>query len=170
MNCQVNKPYPPIQVEKENISYAEILLEDYAGEGGEDTAIHLYVFQSIVNRKVSKVLEEIAKVEMHHLKILGELIYQLGYPPSYYTVDSCLGTINPWSSRVIHYEENLEEFLQIDIKQEQKTIQRYQKHIEEIQDKYIQDILKRIIEDEKMHVRCFQELYQQAIITKKDNG
>ena len=65
-----DKPYPPIEVEGTNLEYAKILLEDYAGAGGEDTAIHRYFYQSLVTDEISKMLEGISRVEMHHLEIL----------------------------------------------------------------------------------------------------
>ena len=37
-------PYPKIQVEKENLAYASILLSDYAGIISEDTLIHQYIY------------------------------------------------------------------------------------------------------------------------------
>lgn len=154
-----DKPYPLVQVENPNIEYAKILLEDYAGEGGEDTAIHRYLYQSIVKDELSTALEQIAKVEMRHLEILGKLIWKLGYPPAYYTVDSNIECILPWNGNYIDYSIDLKEILLEDIDKEMKAIRRYQKHIEEIGDCYIKQILKRIIEDEEIHVVCLQSLY-----------
>lgn len=161
MNCRVEKPYPVIQVEKENVEYAKILLEDYAGEGGEDTAIHEYLYQSITQVEITNTLKEIAIVEMHHLRILGELIWKLGYPPSFYTIDSNIGCYLPWTSSYLNYSLDIHEAIMEDIERERKTIQRYQKHIEMIDDHYIQDILTRIIEDEQMHITCLRKICEE---------
>lgn len=161
MNCKLDKPYPPVEVERENVEYAKILLEDYAGELGEDTAIHEYLFQSLVVEKEKNFFKEIAVVEMHHLFILGELIWKLGYCPAFYTIDSSINCPIPWTSKYLNYSLNLRDILLEDIEREQKTIKRYQKHIEEIADPYIQKILARIIEDEELHIHCLKTLYRE---------
>ncbi len=161
LNNDLKRPYPPIEVEQENVEYAKILLEDYAGEGGEDTAIHEYLFQSLVREEEKEIFKEIAEMEMHHLFILGELIWKLGYCPAFYTVDSSINCPIPWTSKYLNYSLDFKDILLEDIEREQRTIQRYQKHIEEIQDPYIQNILARIIEDEEYHICCLETLYHQ---------
>ncbi len=157
MECILNKPYPPIRVEKENIEYAKILLDDYAGSGGEDTAIHEYIYQSLIKEDISSTLKQIARVEMRHLDILGELIVKLGGKPFFSTYKN--NTIIPWTSEYVNYTMNIKDLLLVDIKREENTIKRYESDIKIIDDKYIQDILKRIIEDEKLHILCLQSIY-----------
>lgn len=158
MNCKVNKPYPKIQVEKENINYAKILLDAYAGSNSEDTAIHEYLYQSFLKEDMASTLKEIAKVEMHHLNILGQLIVKLGYTPFFCTVKQ--NKVIPWSSNYLNYTLNLKRMLSLDIERERKTIQKYRLAINMINDKYIKEILERIIEDEEMHIKCLHELYK----------
>ena len=51
-------PYPEIRVEKENIEYAKLLMYPYASMVSEDTATHLYMFQSfILDDEIGKILE-----------------------------------------------------------------------------------------------------------------
>ncbi len=159
MKYCLDKPYPPIEVESENVEYAKILLEDYAGSDGEDTAIHRYFYQSIVDDRVSKMLEGIARVEMHHLEILGKLIWELGYTPAFYTIDSNIECVIPWTSKYVDYSCSLETILLEDIEKEKQAIKRYQKHITEIDDVYVKKILARIIEDERIHIDCLQNAY-----------
>lgn len=154
-----DKPYPPIEVERENVEYAKILLEDYAGSDGEDTAIHRYFYQSLVVEEVSIMLENISKVEMHHLEILGELIWKLGYTPAFYTIDSNIGCVIPWTSKYIDYSCDLKTILLENISKEIQAIKRYEKHIMEIDDCHIKEVLKRIIEDEEIHIECLQKAY-----------
>ncbi len=170
MSEKLENPYPPIQVEKECEKYANILLEDYAGEGGEDTAIHEYLFQSFVEEEVAETLKKIAVSEMHHLDILGKLIWKLGVTPSFYTVDSSIDYHIPWTSKYLNYSLNLNDILVGDIEREQKTIKRYQKHIEEIDDIYVQAILRRIIEDEEQHILCLERLYHKYCIENCRNS
>lgn len=156
-----DKPYPPIEVEGTNLEYAKILLEDYAGAGGEDTATHRYFYQSLVTEEISKMLEGISRVEMHHLEILGKLIWKLGYTPAFYTVDSNIECVIPWTSKYIDYSCDLETILLEDITKEMYAIKRYEKHIIEINDCHIKSILERIIEDEKIHIECLQRSYHE---------
>lgn len=154
-----DKPYPPIQVEGENTKYAKILLEDYAGEGGEDTAIHRYLYQSFIQEDVKDTLKGIACVEMKHLDMLGKLIWKLGYLPAFHTIDSNVECIIPWTSKYVDYSTDLSKILLDDISKEMQAITRYQKHISEIDDCYIKRVLERIIEDEEVHINCLQILY-----------
>ena len=48
----------------------------------------------------------------------------------------------------------------IDIEAETQAIHRYQNQILIIKDKYIQNLLRRIIEDEQVHLNIFQTLYR----------
>ncbi len=163
MICKLNKPYPPIKVEKENLEYAEILMKDYAGSGGEDTAIHEYLFQSFVKKEVADTLRGIAEVEMHHLFILGELITLLGGKPFFCETvknDTC---VKPWTSEYVNYTMTLKDMIIVDIKREQETIKRYQKNIEVIHDIYIKKLLQRIIEDEQLHIDCLTRIYNEFI-------
>ena len=41
------KVYMKPRVEKENLMYAQILLQDFAGKNSEMTAINLYVYQHL---------------------------------------------------------------------------------------------------------------------------
>ena len=160
LECQVNLPYPQLKVEKENKKYAAYLLEDYAGLASELTSITQYSFQNFVKFKtlpnLSKTLENIAKVEMRHLEILGKLIFLLGETPKY-AYDSKV-----WTGEAVDYNLDIKKMLESDITLEKKAIASYQKHITLINDKYIKDILKRIILDEEKHLECFCILLNQV--------
>ena len=152
--CQVNLPYPKIKVEKKNKKYAAYLLEDYAGSLSELTSITQYSMQHFVkfnlNEEFSQTLEQIAKVEMRHLEILGKLIFLLGETPQYYD-----NNFQFWSGEDVDYNLDIKKMLTSDIKLEKQAIKNYEKHITLIDDKYIKAILKRIILDEEKHLECF---------------
>ena len=80
-------PYPKIEVETKNYSYANLLRKAYASETSEDTAIHLYLYQSLILQEkykdISNILKKISVVEMKHLEILGKLVLLLGVKPVY---------------------------------------------------------------------------------------
>ena len=161
LKCQADTPYPPIRVKEKNLKYAAILSESYAGSGGEDTAIHTYLFQSFINDDASSTLKEIAQVEMHHLAILASLITKLGARP-YFCIDKG-NKIIPWTSDYLNYTVRLKEFLLNDIMMEKATIKRYEEAIFEINDADIKEILKRIIEDEKCHINALTYLYNKYV-------
>ncbi len=170
MNYQVNLPYPKPRVETENIEYAKILSQDYAGMISEDTAIHLYTYQAFVlsdqNPTISAVLHHIAIVEMKHLELLGETIKLLGIAPKYVTYSQD-NIKHFWSSSSVNYTTSLPNMLKQDIKAETIAIENYISHKESINDKYIRELLDRIILDEQRHLEIFQQLYEQQ--KKLDN-
>lgn len=148
-----NKPYPEVLVERRNPYYAKLLLIDYASNCSEDTAIHEYFYQSLMvdDKELSETLMQISKVEMHHLRLLGKAISLLGIKPVFGVLGN--NTLTPWTSKYVNYSVKVEDMLKIDIKQEKTAIDTYQKHIKEIDDRYIKSLLERIVEDEIIHLK-----------------
>lgn len=161
MDFQSKKLYPIPMVKQKNIEYAKLLLQDYAGGFSEDTAVHLYMYQNFVLSqqypKIANDLFQIAIVEMHHLKLLGKTILLLGLPPEFVTYRTDSERKEYWSSKFVPYKRSLKEILEINIQQEQDAINTYLKHYEIIKDQYIQELLLRIIEDEKIHLDYFKK-------------
>ena len=157
-----DKPYPKVRIEAKNKTYANRLLQNFSGIVSEETAIHLYLYQAISSSdnflEYKEIMYHIAEVEMHHLRILGELIYKLGGRPIYgeYTSD-CV--FKNWSSNYINYTDSLKKRLLLDIASEKQAIKNYEQTISFIKDQFIEEILKRIIEDEFIHIKIFEELY-----------
>ena len=153
-------PYPSIQVECPNPEYARLLLDDYAGMVSEMTAINQYLFhhfdmpQELAD--VAQMLEDVAIVEMHHLEILAELINLLGQPPMYMDGQGLF-----WNASYVPYLTGCPcEQLKSDIQAEQIAIETYRRHMELIDDRYIKEILARIIMDEELHLHLFSEAYK----------
>ena len=166
MEYQVNKPYPKVEVEKENKEYAYLLLEDYAGVISEDTAIHQYSYQHFdqfnIDTEFSEALSRIAMTEMKHLNLLGKTIKLLGVDPKFIFVEKNENCPKYWKSNFVNYTTNLKAMLIDDIKIEKEAIKAYQKHIQMIDDRYIKQLLERIIEDEEQHIKCFNELLERC--------
>lgn len=161
MQYSMNIPYPKIQVERKDIEIAKDLLNAYAGRVSEDSAIHDYVFQMMMqdNEDIKKILKGISIVEMHHLEILGKLIYALGLTPLFASVEN---NHTKWfSGEYVNYEKNWEQTLRDNIYQEEAAIRNYEKIILKTKDENVKHILKRIILDERMHIEIFTKLLAQ---------
>ena len=158
MQYKVNLPYPKIKVEKKDKKIALMLLNSYAGEISEDTAIHDYIFQMMMLNypEYKSILKGIAIVEMHHLEILGNLIYALGITPVFGKIkDDALQWFN---GSFVNYSDNFTYVLQHNIYEEQMTINQYQKIIKTTTDANIKEILNRIILDEELHIEIFSKM------------
>ncbi len=155
------KAYPPVMTEGENEKYGKILMRLYAGRDSELTLIDQYIYQNIILSEeyaiIASSLEKIAITEMKHFKILGNLIKKLGCDPRIIAPSgSRRGCF--WSGEYVNYARSAKEMLKADIIAEKYSIRDYSKALETIEDIYIKDILKRIIEDEKQHVETMSDL------------
>ncbi len=153
------QPYPPIKVEKPNLKYAKILMDDYAGIISEFTAISQYLYHHFlfkyIDQDLAELLEGIAIVEMHHMEMLAETIILLGGDPKIRGSYSTKG--HYWYGDYVNYGTSLCDKLFLDLKSELKAIKNYKKDIKLIDDPYIKATLHRIILDEKRHVALFNE-------------
>lgn len=165
MKVKLDIPYPEIRVEEKNAYYADLLSQDYAGEVSETTASLLYSYQHFDmfkdNKNFSDIVEEISIVEMKHLEMLGKTIKLLGKSPVYKTCESSRGDCVMWSSSNVDYDSNLKDMLKTDVKSEKMAIKIYEHHKELIDDKYIKEMLARIILDEKRHLEIFETLLEE---------
>lgn len=152
-------PYPEVKVLNPNLNYAEILMDDYAGVVSEFTAISQYLYHYFLFKRIDKelgeLLENVSITEMLHMEILANTIIELGGNPLIRGSNSTHG--NFWSGQFIDYGTNLCEQIKADIDAEYKAIEEYQKHIYYIGDPHVQAILQRIILDEKVHIRLFNQ-------------
>lgn len=162
MEFKSDLPYPKIRVERQNINYATKLLNDYAGYVSELSAIHLYSYQSFVSdkyREYKDIIMKIAEVEMIHLRLLGETIYLLGGVPVFGGVSEDK-ILRLWNSGEIIYNRDLKTMLKSDIESEEMAIKNYNDNLREIDDKYVKELIERILIDEEIHLTIFRNLYK----------
>ena len=159
-NCILDIPYPEVTVCGKNPRYAALLTEDYAGQTSELTAITTYLFQHFIctDEKISETLRCIAGVEMRHMGFLGELISKLGGCPRIGVQTGC--NVRFWSGQYLCYDTNPRRFLKQNIAAERAAIADYRKRIDQICDRYVREVLERIILDEEHHIMLFMELYE----------
>ena len=161
MKYYVDAPYPKIRVEEPNIEYARMLSNVYAGESSEESCILLYIYEHISLLKqyeeYSEVLKKIAIVEMHHLEMLGELINLLGMKPVYMSYDNMKKGLVPWNAGYLNYLTDISDVIDLDIKSEENAIRSYRYINTIIKDKYVNEVIERIIMDEELHLKIFKE-------------
>ena len=146
-------PYPTIDV-KGNLAQSKLLMPSYSGTGGELTAVMTYCFQNYVtpNRPdLSRALLGVAKVEMHHHKLLGDTIFKLGGYP-------IMGARTYWNGSYVNYTLDPKKFLQQNIVAEETAIVNYERTILNLNDECVKMLLERIILDEEIHIKIFREL------------
>ncbi|MDR3217033.1 MAG: manganese catalase family protein [Clostridiaceae bacterium] len=147
-------PYPEID-EVEQPTEAKKLMNDYAGRGGEYTAIAQYIFQSFIkydDAEISNTLRRIAMVEMHHLSYLGTAIAKLGGYPVF-------GGVNyPWNGTFVNYAGDPSRLLLLDIKTEEEAIYNYEKTLLVLKNEQVKRLIERIILDEEIHIKVLTSL------------
>lgn len=153
------QPYPVPRVIEKNPYYAKLLLEDYTGAAGELTAITQYMFHSFClpgsSREVANMTRQIAITEMKHLELLGKTIDLLGVSPRFRCTHHNRGDC--WTSEYIYYGQGDVDRLSANIAKEAAVISNYRQHLKMIDDPYIKELLARIIQDEELHLRLFQQ-------------
>ncbi len=147
-------PYPQVEPE-DNLAEAKLLMPSYGGAAGELTAVLTYCFQSYITPfkgELSKTLMGVAKCEMQHHRLLGSAIYSLGGYPM-------IGSRSYWSGNYINYTPNPKKFLLLNIQAEKAAISNYERTILNANVESVKMLIERIILDEEMHVKIFEELY-----------
>lgn len=164
MYC-IDLPYPKVEVNGENSKYLNLILMNYASSISEFDTLSQYTYHQIAltheNSEVYETIKGISLVEMHHLKLLGEIILKLGGQPGYWINNK---KKNYWSSKLLNYDlSSLKVILEIDIQNEKAAIKQYRETIKQIDDNGINTIIKRIILDEELHIQLLVELYNKYV-------
>ena len=153
-------PYPAITVDCQNPQYALLISQNLSGPQGEMTAIYQYMYQdwilSALHPEIAAILKQIAKVELHHLDVFGQLVFLLGGDPR--------GQARPnvyrsaWNGNMINYTRDVKKILSYNAFTEQTAFDTYMSQAEMIQDEHVSALLTRIAQDEKIHIQLYQDL------------
>lgn len=153
--------YPPVKVCARNPDYARAMLSNIGSCASEMSAVALYFYNSTVANgpyeEVGRAFRKISMVEMHHLNIYAELAELLGADPRLWSVNR--GRPTYWSPNCMNYTRKVDELLKYAYRSEVETITKYEQQLQWIEDEYIQANIKRIILDEKCHLKVFDALY-----------
>jgi bacterioferritin len=158
-------PYPEIKVEGPNRYYAQLISDDYCGKISEFSAISQYLYHNFSIRpeykELAEIIENISIVEMHHMEMLATIIRLLGFEPIFTNGSNVF-----WNANYVYYGKNVCDKLKGDLKSELDAISTYEMHIDIIKDPYIQAVLRRIVLDEKVHVKIFEEQIKKYCLNK----
>lgn len=148
-------PYPKLNILEKDLEFANRLYNDFSGKVSEMTAIMQYIYQQIClkeNKEVSKVLLEIAEVEMRHFEIIGSMIKSLGRQPYYIYDKRC----QAWDSTNICYQiEDVISAMYMNIDGENMAIAAYTKDKDCTHNESMKAMFDRIIMDERSHIVIF---------------
>ncbi len=166
--CTLSAPYPELRVERQNQNYSRLLSAAYAGQDGELVAILMYLYGENVSKgrapnALSETLACIAKTEMRHLSMLGELIFMLGGDPRYINMTKRMGI----NTAMLPYQTDPLRIVANAVAAEDKAIKLYESLYRVIDDKYIRAVIKRIIMDEEHHLKIFSEMQSVPVPYRK---
>lgn len=164
-------PYPAVDNLDINVEYGHVILPNLGGLVSEMNTVSLYSYNSVVLEQkwpeLSLAMHEISLVEMKHLNIFSKMCYRLGVDPRLWDCQNDF--LEYWSPGYNVYPRQIHTLLENAISQEKKTILMYQQQISKIDEPIIQDILKRIILDEQLHIQIFEYFLLMHTQEKKEN-
>ena len=157
----VDSPYPSTEGVGQDRESVRIISPAYADRGSELTAILQYVYQAIVfsglqMKQYSRLLMGIAVSEMHHLDILGDMLYQMGALPVFTSCPPRL--FDFYSTAAVSYSSEPEKMIRDDIRGEQEAIRQYQSMLRRLRNEQIAAVISRIILDEELHLQTLQSI------------
>ena len=153
-------PYPPIAATRPNSAYAQMMSNNLAAINSEMTAINQYLYQSWILKEscpqLSTLLLRISQVEMRHFNTFGQLVFLLGRLPKYQVNQNC--QCAPWNANMINYTQDLRSLLHANLSAEKHAAEIYTRQAQSVQDPCVSASLARIVKDEQLHVKIFEDI------------
>ncbi len=156
-----DKAYPTTDGISHDCRALRIISPAYASSTGEINAILQYNYHAVmfVGRgldEYAELLDSIAVAEMIHLKLLGKLILALGAQPVYTALPPA--GFNFYSTKFVAYSRSLKNMIEDDIISERHAIMSYAYMLDRLRNDRVSEIISRILEDEKLHLKSLTEL------------
>lgn len=156
----IDLPYPSLVGIEKDIKSAVIIAPAYASMHGELNAIlqylyHYFNFKGLFDGETADVIMGICVSEMHHLKILGELLYKLGTDPIYTKMPPY--GYNYYTSVGVSYSKTPIKMLLDDVSSEILAVKQYEKMADDLKNERVAAIIKRIMLDEELHIKILKE-------------
>lgn len=160
MELKCEAAYPELSNITEDAQVLRLLSPVYAGKHGELTAVLQYVYQSVYlgangKEEEARLLLSIAVNEMHHMEILGTLITKLGAPPVYTACPPY--PVGFYCASNVNYVKALRSMICADIAGEENAIEDYNRILTVVKGPVF-EVIARILEDEKLHLKTLGEL------------
>jgi bacterioferritin len=157
---QMDIAYPDVAGIRPNKAQAMMLMEGYCGAVSELSTVTQYAYHHIRCGRydeIAQTIKGIFFVEALHMELLGKCIARLGVDPRYFTYSKQGQSF--WHAGVVNYEESVRDMLWADIEGEKGAVDFYLITAERIGNPVVANLLLRLAEDEKLHVRMFTDLY-----------
>ena len=141
-----------IKVEGRNKKYAELLKENYSGKFSDLSSFLLYKYEyaffSKSDSSFALNMNKMANDSLLHLEIFGKLINLLGGKPDYsnFIINDLL------------YLDSKTKLIEVNIRVTKEKIIKYTKSLNEIDDYYIEEILKKFIIEERKNLEILELL------------
>lgn len=154
----------PIHVERQDPTFAKVLLEHYAGRNSELTSSVQYLNHrsNISNRYIRELLGLFATEELGHMELIATAIIKLGGQPL-----KCINSQGaPWVINYIDQSVDPSSIIQVNVQAETRAGLLYQQHIELTSDPNMKRMIKFLISREEVH----KKLLQRAQILIRNNS
>jgi len=157
---QADSPYPPVNNVRPDKALASKLMDAYSGESSELTTVLQYAYQSLKCRKkyneIAEIIRGIFYVETLHLEFIGDCISKLGGDLQY-TLALRERSIS-WQASLVAYDTSASKILLTNIQGEKYAAAFYEETSKAVDQPDIANLLARLAEDERLHIRIFSDL------------
>lgn len=149
-----NRLLYPVQVERQDPKFGQIMFEHYGGKDSEFSAATQYQNHraNMTNSYVSKLLGLIAAEEISHMEMIAVAIKRLGGPPLSYV--NSQGT--PWNITYVDQSLDPIAMLQADAEAEIRARILYNQHFTMTQDLGLKQMISFLGSREDVHKHLFQ--------------
>lgn len=141
-----------IKVEEKNKKYSEILKKNNCSNFGDLSSFLLYKYETYLFSETdtffSSNMNKLSNDSLTHLEIFGRLISLLGGIPNY----------SGFIINEIYYNNDKEKLIEVNIRLTKEKIIQYTKSLNEIEDKYIKEILTNFIVEERKNLEILELL------------
>lgn len=162
MIYKLNEPYPIVSITSSNKEDAYLLLDLLAGIYSKASCIHLYTYNCcIFDGNVRDAFFYVKAIKNTHLELLMHCIYQYGIEPRLWTMSD--DTINYWSPFYCNYNGDVLLAIKNTIDLEIQVMENTQKLISSIHDNDVLSLLKRIHQEDMLHLDIFSNLYERLV-------
>lgn len=149
-----------IKVEEKSKKYANYLKECYCGRDSDLTTFLLFKYEYIFFNNIDSLfalnMNKLSNDSLLHLEIFGKLISLLGEKPDL--------NINNNINQIFLTDKTI--LLELSIRLTKRKIILYTENLNKIEDKYIKEILKNFIIEERKNLKILEIIQLKNKITK----